>query len=62
MVTNSEDGEVARKKEENVTFTPLTVVIFVIICCVMLVLLYYFYKWLGKKAFGFTQVLLLNLW
>uniref|UniRef100_A0A8B9G512 Signal peptide peptidase like 2A n=1 Tax=Amazona collaria TaxID=241587 RepID=A0A8B9G512_9PSIT len=35
-----------RKKEENVTFTPVTVILFVVICCVMLVLLYFFYKWL----------------
>ncbi|KAM4660991.1 signal peptide peptidase-like 2A isoform 5-T11 [Amazona ochrocephala] len=36
-----------RKKEENVTFTPVTVILFVVICCVMLVLLYFFYKWLA---------------
>uniref|UniRef100_A0A8B9DNT0 Signal peptide peptidase-like 2A n=1 Tax=Anser cygnoides TaxID=8845 RepID=A0A8B9DNT0_ANSCY len=40
------ERETRRKKEENVTFTPLTVILFVVICCVMLVLLYFFYKWL----------------
>ncbi|XP_032646494.1 signal peptide peptidase-like 2A isoform X1 [Chelonoidis abingdonii] len=45
-VTNPEDRETRRKKEENVTFTPLTVIIFVVICCAMLLLLYFFYKWL----------------
>ncbi|KAJ7396098.1 transient receptor potential cation channel subfamily M member 7 [Pitangus sulphuratus] len=40
------ERETRRKKEENVTFTPLTVILFVAICCVMLVLLYFFYKWL----------------
>uniref|UniRef100_A0A8C4YMI6 PA domain-containing protein n=1 Tax=Gopherus evgoodei TaxID=1825980 RepID=A0A8C4YMI6_9SAUR len=39
-------GVSERKKEENVTFTPLTVIIFVVICCAMLLLLYFFYKWL----------------
>lgn len=43
------ERETRRKKEENVTFTPVTVILFVVICCVMLVLLYFFYKWLGKK-------------
>ncbi|XP_062485017.1 signal peptide peptidase-like 2A isoform X1 [Pezoporus occidentalis] len=38
--------ETRQKKEENVTFTPVTVILFVVICCVMLVLLYFFYKWL----------------
>ncbi|XP_004471602.1 signal peptide peptidase-like 2A isoform X2 [Dasypus novemcinctus] len=45
-VTNTEDGEMKRKKEEYLTFSPLTVVIFVAICCIMMVLLYFFYKWL----------------
>ncbi|KAG8505366.1 Signal peptide peptidase-like 2A, partial [Galemys pyrenaicus] len=45
-VTNAEEGEVRRKKEEYLTFSPLTVVMFVVICCVMMVLLYFFYKWL----------------
>ncbi|XP_037689914.1 signal peptide peptidase-like 2A isoform X2 [Choloepus didactylus] len=45
-VTNIEDGEMRRKKEEYLTFSPLTVVIFVAICCVMMVLLYFFYQWL----------------
>ncbi|KAM9635851.1 signal peptide peptidase-like 2A isoform 1-T1 [Trichechus inunguis] len=44
-VTNTEDREM-KKKEEYLTFSPLTVVIFVVICCVMMVLLYFFYKWL----------------
>lgn len=50
-VTNTEDREMRRKKEEYLTFSPLTVVIFVVICCVMMVLLYFFYKWLGKKSY-----------
>ncbi|KAM7151879.1 signal peptide peptidase-like 2A isoform 4-T5 [Macrochelys suwanniensis] len=45
-VASPEDRETRRKKEENVTFTPLTVIIFVVICCAMLLLLYFFYKWL----------------
>uniref|UniRef100_A0A8C3FZ90 Signal peptide peptidase like 2A n=1 Tax=Chrysemys picta bellii TaxID=8478 RepID=A0A8C3FZ90_CHRPI len=45
-VVSPEDRETRRKKEENVTFTPLTVIIFVVICCAMLLLLYFFYKWL----------------
>ncbi|TKC48612.1 hypothetical protein EI555_012099, partial [Monodon monoceros] len=45
-VTNTEDREMRKKKEEYFTFSPLTVVIFVVICCVMMVLLYFFYKWL----------------
>ncbi|XP_075388234.1 signal peptide peptidase-like 2A isoform X1 [Tenrec ecaudatus] len=45
-VTNIEDRDVRKKKEEYLTFSPLTVVIFVVICCVMMVLLYFFYKWL----------------
>ncbi|XP_021528825.2 signal peptide peptidase-like 2A isoform X1 [Aotus nancymaae] len=40
------DREMRKKKEEYLTFGPLTVVIFVVICCVMMVLLYFFYKWL----------------
>ncbi|NXJ87750.1 SPP2A protein, partial [Corythaixoides concolor] len=40
------ERETRQKKEENVTFTPVTVILFVVICCVMLVLLYFFYKWL----------------
>ncbi|KAM8973377.1 signal peptide peptidase-like 2A [Pelodytes ibericus] len=35
-----------KAKDENVTFTPLTVVLFFVICCVMLLLLYFFYQWL----------------
>ncbi|XP_017751661.1 PREDICTED: signal peptide peptidase-like 2A [Rhinopithecus bieti] len=42
----TEDREMRKKKEEYLTFSPLTVVIFVVICCVMIVLLYFFYKWL----------------
>uniref|UniRef100_G3TE84 Signal peptide peptidase-like 2A n=1 Tax=Loxodonta africana TaxID=9785 RepID=G3TE84_LOXAF len=45
-VTDTEDREMRKKKEEYLTFSPLTVVIFVVICCVMMVLLYFFYKWL----------------
>ncbi|XP_037360045.1 signal peptide peptidase-like 2A [Talpa occidentalis] len=45
-MTHAEEGEMRRKKEEYLTFTPLTVVMFVVICCVMMVLLYFFYKWL----------------
>ncbi|XP_062439759.1 signal peptide peptidase-like 2A isoform X3 [Rhea pennata] len=45
-MANPGERETRRKKEENVTFTPLTVILFVVICCVMLVLLYFFYKWL----------------
>ncbi|XP_014439757.1 signal peptide peptidase-like 2A [Tupaia chinensis] len=45
-VTNTEDREMRRKKEEYLTFNPLTVIMFVVICCVMMVLLYFFYKWL----------------
>ncbi|XP_048960045.1 signal peptide peptidase-like 2A isoform X3 [Canis lupus dingo] len=45
-VTNTEDRETRRKKDEYLTFSPLTVVIFVVVCCVMMVLLYFFYKWL----------------
>nr|XP_033776692.1 signal peptide peptidase-like 2A isoform X2 [Geotrypetes seraphini] len=36
----------SRKKEENASLSPLSVVVFVVICCVMLLLLYFFYKWL----------------
>ncbi|XP_046508625.1 signal peptide peptidase-like 2A [Equus quagga] len=43
---SAEDRETRKKKEEYLTFSPLTVVIFVVICCVMMVLLYFFYKWL----------------
>ncbi|KAH0503290.1 Signal peptide peptidase-like 2A [Microtus ochrogaster] len=46
-VTDAEDKETRRKKEEYLTFSPLTVVLFVVICCVMIVLLYFFYRWLG---------------
>ncbi|XP_069481053.1 signal peptide peptidase-like 2A isoform X2 [Ambystoma mexicanum] len=42
---NGAEGE-ARKKDDNVTFTPLTVVAFVAVCCAMILLLYFFYKWL----------------
>ncbi|KAM5177856.1 signal peptide peptidase-like 2A isoform 1-T1 [Callospermophilus lateralis] len=45
-VTNTEDKEMRKKREEYLTINPLTVVIFVVICCVMMVLLYFFYKWL----------------
>uniref|UniRef100_A0A5F9C754 Signal peptide peptidase-like 2A n=1 Tax=Oryctolagus cuniculus TaxID=9986 RepID=A0A5F9C754_RABIT len=45
-LTNIEDREMKKKKEEYLTFTPLTVVIFVVVCCIMMVLLYFFYKWL----------------
>ncbi|XP_041895696.1 signal peptide peptidase-like 2A isoform X4 [Corvus kubaryi] len=45
-VASPGERETRRKKEENVTFTPVTVILFVVICCVMLVLLYFFYKWL----------------
>ncbi|XP_075818188.1 signal peptide peptidase-like 2A isoform X2 [Microtus pennsylvanicus] len=45
-VTDAEDKEMWRKKEEYLTFSPLTVVLFVVICCVMIVLLYFFYRWL----------------
>ncbi|XP_068131498.1 signal peptide peptidase-like 2A isoform X2 [Hyperolius riggenbachi] len=40
------ESEGQKKKDENVTFTPVTVILFVVICCVMLLLLYYFYNWL----------------
>lgn len=43
---NTGEHEGGKKKDENVTFTPLTVILFVVICCVMLLLLYFFYKWL----------------
>ncbi|KAM9312598.1 signal peptide peptidase-like 2A [Gastrophryne carolinensis] len=43
---NTDECEEPKKKDENVTFTPLTVILFVVICCVMLLLLYFFYKWL----------------
>ncbi|KAM9714858.1 signal peptide peptidase-like 2A isoform 3-T3 [Dama dama] len=45
-MTNTEDREMRKKKEEYFTFSPLTVIIFVVICCIMMVLLYFFYKWL----------------
>ncbi|XP_051039422.1 signal peptide peptidase-like 2A isoform X2 [Phodopus roborovskii] len=45
-VADADDKEMRRKKEEYLTFSPLTVVVFVVICCVMIVLLYFFYKWL----------------
>uniref|UniRef100_A0A5F8HAT2 Signal peptide peptidase-like 2A n=1 Tax=Monodelphis domestica TaxID=13616 RepID=A0A5F8HAT2_MONDO len=44
-VTNAEERE-TKKKEDSVTFTPLTVIIFVVGCCVIIILLYFFYKWL----------------
>ncbi|XP_074150599.1 signal peptide peptidase-like 2A isoform X2 [Sminthopsis crassicaudata] len=44
-VTNTEDRE-TKKKEESLTFTPLTVIMFVVGCCVIIILLYFFYKWL----------------
>ncbi|XP_018432196.1 PREDICTED: signal peptide peptidase-like 2A [Nanorana parkeri] len=43
---SEDEYEGRKKKDENVTFTPLTVILFVVICCVMLLLLYFFYKWL----------------
>ncbi|XP_051000518.1 signal peptide peptidase-like 2A [Acomys russatus] len=43
---DAEDSEMRKKKEEHLTFSPLTVIVFVVICCVMIVLLYFFYKWL----------------
>ncbi|XP_010637010.1 signal peptide peptidase-like 2A isoform X2 [Fukomys damarensis] len=46
VVTETEDTEMKKQKEDYLTFSPLTVVIFVVICCVMMVLLYFFYKWL----------------
>lgn len=52
-VASPGERETRRKKEENVTFTPVTVILFVVICCVMLVLLYFFYKWLGKKLWKY---------
>lgn len=45
-MADTEDRELRRKKDEYLTFSPLTVVIFVAICCIMMVLLYFFYKWL----------------
>ncbi|XP_066184486.1 signal peptide peptidase-like 2A isoform X3 [Sylvia atricapilla] len=45
-VASPGERETRWKKEENVTFTPVTVILFVVICCIMLVLLYFFYKWL----------------
>ncbi|XP_007616422.1 signal peptide peptidase-like 2A isoform X1 [Cricetulus griseus] len=45
-VTDADEKETRRKKDEYLTFSPLTVVAFVVICCVMIVLLYFFYKWL----------------
>lgn len=48
-VEDAEDREARKKKEDYLTFSPLTVVLFVVICCVMIVLLYFFYKWLGKN-------------
>ncbi|XP_075064041.1 signal peptide peptidase-like 2A isoform X2 [Mixophyes fleayi] len=47
-----DEHEGGKKKDENVTFTPLTVILFVIICCVMLLLLYFFYKWLVYVIIG----------
>ncbi|XP_051836604.1 signal peptide peptidase-like 2A isoform X1 [Antechinus flavipes] len=44
-VTNTEDRE-TKKKEDSLTFTPLTVIMFVVGCCVIIILLYFFYKWL----------------
>ncbi|KAM4675493.1 signal peptide peptidase-like 2A isoform 2-T2 [Discoglossus pictus] len=43
---SSGEREGRKQKDENVTFTPLTVILFVVICCVMLLLLYFFYQWL----------------
>ncbi|XP_023579812.1 signal peptide peptidase-like 2A isoform X1 [Octodon degus] len=51
-MTDTEDTEMKKKKEEYLTFSPLTVVIFVVICCVMMVLLYFFYKWLVYVMIG----------
>ncbi|XP_074090784.1 signal peptide peptidase-like 2A isoform X1 [Macrotis lagotis] len=44
-MTNTEERE-TKKKEDSLTFTPLTVIIFVVGCCVIMILLYFFYKWL----------------
>ncbi|XP_069078635.1 signal peptide peptidase-like 2A isoform X2 [Pleurodeles waltl] len=44
--TAGTDGETSKTKDDNVTFTPLTVVVFVAVCCAMILLLYFFYKWL----------------
>ena len=60
-MTNTEDREMRKKKEEYFTFSPLTVIIFVVICCIMMVLLYFFYKWLGKKSFYICYFLAYNL-
>ncbi|XP_053573417.1 signal peptide peptidase-like 2A isoform X2 [Bombina bombina] len=43
---SSSEREGRKQNDDNVTFTPLTVILFVVICCVMLLLLYFFYKWL----------------
>jgi signal peptide peptidase-like protein 2A len=48
-VEDAEDRETRKKKDDYLTFSPLTVVVFVVICCIMIVLLYFFYRWLGKK-------------
>lgn len=45
-VEDAEGRETRKKKEDHLTFSPLTVVAFVVICCVMIVLLYFFYRWL----------------
>nr|XP_045012404.1 signal peptide peptidase-like 2A isoform X2 [Jaculus jaculus] len=46
IMANPDNKEMRKKKEEYLTFSPLTVVIFVVTCCIMMVLLYFFYKWL----------------
>uniref|UniRef100_A0A8C5MBC0 Signal peptide peptidase like 2A n=1 Tax=Leptobrachium leishanense TaxID=445787 RepID=A0A8C5MBC0_9ANUR len=43
---SSGDVQARKQKDDNVTFTPITVVLFFVICCVMLLLLYYFYQYL----------------
>ncbi|XP_053321117.1 signal peptide peptidase-like 2A isoform X2 [Spea bombifrons] len=49
---SSDEMQQRKPKDENVTFTPLTVILFFVICCVMLLLLYFFYKWLVYVIIG----------
>ncbi|XP_023365885.1 signal peptide peptidase-like 2A isoform X2 [Otolemur garnettii] len=49
---NIDEREMKKKKEEYLTFGPLTVVVFVVVCCIMIVLLYFFYKWLVYVMIG----------
>ncbi|KAM5235537.1 signal peptide peptidase-like 2A [Ctenodactylus gundi] len=51
-VTSPEDRERKKRREESLTFSPLTVTAFVAVCCVMMVLLYFFYKWLVYVMIG----------